>query len=139
MARPYTAFYTENLRLIASELPEASLRLWLIITSYGDDAGVCYPGVRELSSMSKMRVQDVLDALADLEVRCLIVYLRRNERDPLTGRIQPNVYGLNPDIYLARNPSDALIQVFSQFRIITTTRTNTKNQHQEPPPPTSAS
>lgn len=81
------------------------LRMFVLLSTYCDDRGVCYPGVRELSERSGYSVEDVIAALECLEAAGLLVYLRRDEHERLTHRQLPNIYALNCLLYVARNPS----------------------------------
>ena len=88
----FTAFYTRDLRETIGSLSHKALRIYVLLATYADRAGMCYPGIKELSERANIRVESVMDALQELERLGLIGYARRNERDPITGRNIPNVY-----------------------------------------------
>jgi hypothetical protein len=92
MSASFTAFYTQDLRETIGTLSHKALRVYVLLATYADKRGVCWPGVKELSERANMRVESVMDGLQELEQLALICYARRNERDPITGKIVPNVY-----------------------------------------------
>lgn len=92
MSASFTAFYTQDLRQTIGTLSHKALRVYVLLSTYADKRGVCWPGVKELSERANMRVESVMDGLQELEQLALICYARRNERDAITGKIQPNVY-----------------------------------------------
>ncbi len=89
---PFTAFDTLALRAMIAPMSHKALRLFVLLSTYADRKGVCWPQVKELAEMSGLHVETVQAGLEELDGMGLMVYLRRNERDPLTGRMQKNVY-----------------------------------------------
>lgn len=104
---PFTAFDTKGLRAMIAPMSHKALRLYVLLSTYADRVGVCWPQAKELSEMSGMHVETVLDALQELEACGLMVYLRRNERDPMTGRMQNNVYEIGGPLLKADSESDS--------------------------------
>lgn len=104
MPEPYTALYTAPLRLALRHLDAKLLRLFIALCTYADARGVCYPGVRELAQTTGYSVELVIELLFQLEAHNMLVYLRKNERDPVTKRQMPNVYMLTSSFYVARDP-----------------------------------
>lgn len=104
MPEPYTALYTAPLRLALRHLDAKLLRLFIALCTYADARGVCYPGVRELAAVTGYSVELVIELLYQLESHNMMVYLRKNERDPVTKRQMPNVYMLTSSFYVARDP-----------------------------------
>jgi hypothetical protein len=88
----FTAFYTQELRAMIAQLSHKALRMYVLIATYADKRGVCWPGLKELSERANMRIESVIDGLRELEILALIGYARRNERDPVTGQMRSNVY-----------------------------------------------
>lgn len=152
--KPYTGFYSEELREAITFMPPPALRLFILLSTYANSDGVCFPGVRELSARMTMSVEDVICWLEWLEQHQLMGYARRDEHDPITHRQLPNAYALNPALYVARSAS-AEVQ-FSLIMEATSKKPDRNsegfsihnqhqnpeskptavNQHQEPPPPT---
>lgn len=145
---PFTAFDTLALRRMIAPLSHKALRLFVLLSTYADRKGVCWPQAKELSEMSGMHVETVLDALQELETLGLMVYLRRNERDPITGRMQNNVYEVMGPLVKADSESTDVskhepIRV-SEFKTDATNvitndnnqyhQTNTINHHHQPQP-----
>lgn len=100
---PYTALYTAPLRLALRYLDDRLLRLFIALSTYADARGICFPGVRELAAATGFSVELVIELLFQLEECNMLVYLRKNERDPVTKRQMPNVYMLTSAIYVARD------------------------------------
>lgn len=146
---PFTAFDTKGLRAQIAGMSHKALRLYVLLATYADRGGICWPQVKELSDLAGMRVESVLDALQELENAGLMVYKRRNERDPLTGRMQANVYEIRGCLIRADSGFDSSskhepIPPFELKSETTNEITNTnnqyhKNQYHEPPPPTNKS
>lgn len=107
--QPYTALWTAPLRLALRYLDERLLRLFIALCSYADARGVCFPGVRELAQTTGFSVEVVIELLYQLESRNMLVYLRKNERDPVTKRQMPNVYMLTSAVYVARDPVEGAL------------------------------
>lgn len=106
---PYTALYTAPLRLALRCLDDRLLRLFVALSTYADQRGVCFPGVRELAAVTGYRVELVSELLFQLEERNMLVYLRKNERDPITHRQLPNVYMITSTLYVARDPVEGAL------------------------------
>jgi type IV secretory pathway VirB10-like protein len=143
----FTAFYTQELRETIGSLSHKALRVYVLLATYADKRGVCWPGVKELSERANMRVESVLDGLQELESLALICYARRNERDPITGRVMPNVYVISGSLVRSADsvfdPSFELepIPPFELKSETTNEITNdnkqeSKNHLQAPPPST---
>jgi len=106
---PYTALYTAPLRLALRYLDDKLLRCFVALCTYADQRGVCFPGVRELAAATGYSVELVIELLYQLEERNMLVYLRKNERDPITRRQLPNVYMLTSTLYVARDPVEGAL------------------------------
>jgi hypothetical protein len=151
-SQPYTAFYTAPLRLALRQMDDKLLRLFIALSTYADARGICFPGVRELAATTGYSVEMVIELMAQLEACGMLVYLRRNERDPVTKRQMPNVYAITSALYLARDPLEVAVfanlsadlrekpdRKLPSLPIHNQNQKNqnqeaVKNQNQEPPP-----
>jgi hypothetical protein len=106
---PYTALYTAPLRLALRSMDDRLLRLFIALATYADQRGVCFPGVRELAAATGYSVELVIELLYQLEECDMLVYLRRNERDPVTRRQLPNVYMLTSALLVTRDTIEAAL------------------------------
>lgn len=145
MSASFTAFYTQELRAIIAQLSHKALRMYVLIATYADKRGVCWPGLKELAERANMRIESVMDGLRELEELALICYARRNERDPLTGQMKSNVYIVSGCLVRSADsgfdPSSEL-EPIPPFELKTNTTneiTNDNNQfhknHLHAPPP----
>lgn len=133
---PFTAFDTLALRSQIGAMSHKALRIYVLLSTYADRSGVCWPGIKELSDMSCLHPESVMSALDELEQMSLMVYLRRNERDPVTKRQLVNVYEIRGSLLRADSEADSE----SKHEIKTTNEiTNDNNQfhknHLHAPPP----
>lgn len=101
----FTGFYSMALRDILPCLTGQEVKVFVALASYVNELGTCWPGVRELSVVTTFPPQIVSDLLKSLQEKDLVVFLRQSERDPLTGKMRADVYGLNPAIVLISNPA----------------------------------
>lgn len=122
------------------------LRLTITLMTYADvETGVCWPQLRELASVMNMRVEDVSACMDRLEDLGIMTYIRRNQRDPVTGRVLPNVYALSPYLFALRKPAtlslhhdhrgrarESLIQNLGKIWIITNKNKQSGTNNQEP-------
>lgn len=69
-----------------------------------DSRGVCYPGHDRIASETGFTRPTVQNAMAILNRRDLIRYIRRDGYDPVTKRQVPNVYQINPT-YICLDPN----------------------------------
>lgn len=132
----FTAFNTLALRSQIGAMSHKALRIYVLLSTYADRSGVCWPGIKELSDMSCLHPESVMSALDELEQMGLMVYLRRNERDPVTKRQLVNVYEIRGCLLKADSEADSE----SKHEIKTTNEiTNDNNQfhknHLQAPPP----
>lgn len=97
--KPWTAFYSRELRAAISQMTDDELRMFVTIATYIGETGMCDPGVRALMLDSGIDSDKLPKALDGLRSKGLMTYLRQNERDELTGRMRPNVVTLNPQIF----------------------------------------
>lgn len=102
---PFTGFYSKALRHILPCLSGQETKLFVAVATYTDEQGKCYPGVRELSDITTYPPEAVSHLLTDLEAKGLVITLRKSQRDPLTGRMVPDVYIVNPEIVLVSDLS----------------------------------
>lgn len=143
---PFTAFDTAGLRKMIAGMSHKALRVYVTLSTYADRVGICWPQAKELSDTTGLHVETVLEALQELESAGLLVYRRRNERDPYTGRMQNNVYEVFGPLIKADSDSDSSskhepIRVVKFETDATNEITNSNNQYpsnqfHEPPPPT---
>jgi len=140
----FTAFDTLALRAMIAGMSHKALRVYVLLSTYADRKGVCWPQAKELSEMSGMRVESVLEGLQELERDGLMAYLRRNERDPITGKMQNNVYFVDGPLLKADSAFDSSskhepIPPFELKSETTNVVTNSINQshdnHLHTPPP----
>jgi DNA-binding MarR family transcriptional regulator len=132
----FTAFGTLALRSQIGAMSHKALRIYLLLSTYADRSGVCWPGIKELADMSCLHPESVMSALDELEQMGLMVYLRRNERDPVTKRQLVNVYEIRGSLLRADSEADSE----AKHEIKTTNEiTNDNNQfhknHLHAPPP----
>lgn len=132
----YTAFDTMALRAQIARMSHKALRIYVLLATYADRTGICWPGIAELATKSGLRVESVMDALEELEKAGLMVYARRNERDPVTKKQLVNVYEIRGCLLKADSVSDSAFE----HEIQTTNEiTNDNNQfhqnHLQAPPP----
>lgn len=143
LAKSFTGIYVESLRELITCLPDAAFRLFAQIATYIDRVGKCWPGIRELSTRTGMRPNDVIEVLQYLESIDLVRCLRRNAHDPVTGQKQPNVYVVNPNFVVVSSPiisceqwSYTLLQNSEKNCYITTTITTSNKPIHEVDPET---
>jgi hypothetical protein len=96
--QPYAALYCKPLRASIRKLTDNELKTFVALVTYADDQGVCFPGARTLAEDTGMSMTDVAEALHGLKNKGYLFYLRHNAVDPITRRIQPDVFGLTPAI-----------------------------------------
>ena len=103
MSNSWSGAYVENDRIAISTLPCRAYKVLRYLCSRADGRGTCYPGIATIAAdCGGWSVDTVMNYLDVLEQSGYMIYLRRNARDPLTGRQLPNVYMVNPAyIYLA--------------------------------------
>lgn len=147
---PYTAFYSQRLRASIRHMSEVELRIFVLLSTYANDEGICWPGIRELSEQSGYRQEDVIAALECLEAGGYMVFLRRAQRDPLTRHMTSNVYAINPLLLKCSNPTSdprkfavmerlqdsSAFWSHKQHHINQHQEAAPDNQHQKAPPPT---
>lgn len=97
--QPYAAFYCKPLRASIRNMSDVELRLFIAVGTYIGPEGNCFPGVRELADVTGLQPDEVSAGLESLNKKALLHYLRRNQRDQLTGKILPNVMTLTPQIF----------------------------------------
>lgn len=101
----YVALYCKPMRASIRNLTNEELRVFVTLTTYADEQGVCYPGVRLLSDDTGLSATDVSTALEGLKSKGFLNYLRYNQVDPLTRKIMPNVFGLTLSILALKTDS----------------------------------
>lgn len=133
---PYTAFDTLELRALIGTMSHKALRVYVLLSTYADRSGICWPGIAELATKSGLRAESVMDAMEELERAGLMVYVRRNERDPVTKKQMVNVYEIRGCLVKADSVSDSAFEHETQT---TNEITNDNNQfhinHLQAPPP----
>jgi len=137
----FTAFETQALRAQIGAMSHKALRIYVLLSTYADRSGICWPQIKELSDRSCLHPESVVSALEELEAMGLMVYVRRNERDPVTKRQLVNVYEVRGCLLRADSESEAKADSESKHEIKTTNSIGTndnnqshKNQFQAPPP-----
>ena len=135
---PFTAFDTLGLRAQIAHMSHKALRVYVLLATYADRTGICWPGIAELATKSGLRAESVMDALEELEKAGLMVYARRNERDPVTRKQLVNVYEIRGCLLKADSVSDSAFKHESQTTNEITNDNNQfhRNQLQAPPPST---
>jgi len=133
---PYTAFDTLELRGMIAGMSHKALRVYVLLATYADRTGICWPGIAELATKSGLRVESVMDALEELERAGLMVYARRNEIDPVTRKHLVNVYEIRGCLIKADSVSDSAFKHETQTTNVITNDNNqeSKNHLQAPPP-----
>jgi len=133
---PFTAFDTLALRAMIAPMSHKALRVYVLLATYADRTGICWPGIAELVNKSGLHTESVMDALEELERAGLMVYARRNERDPVTRKQLVNVYEIRGCLVKADSVSDSAFEHDGQT---TNEITNDNNQfhqnHLQAPPP----
>lgn len=102
---PFTGFYSKAMRGLLPCLSGQELKVFVAVSTYTDEQGKCYPGVRELSDITTFPPNAISDLLEVLETKGLVLTIRKAQRDPLTGRVVPDVYIVNPEILLVSDLS----------------------------------
>jgi len=100
---PFTAFDTLGLRAMIAPMSHKALRVYVLLATYADRTGICWPGVAELATKSGLRAESVMEALEELERAGLMVYARRNEKDPVTRKQLVNVYEVRGSLIKAES------------------------------------
>lgn len=108
----YVALYCKPLRASIRNLTNEELRVFVTLTTYADEQGVCYPGVRLLGDDTGLSATEVSTALEGLKGKGFINYLRYNQVDPLTRKIMPNVFGLSLSILALKTDSGIQAYMF---------------------------
>lgn len=102
--KPFTGFYSAALRDLVGNLEPRDVVLFVLLSSYADERGVCWPGLRELHKFTGWRADELRYRLDRLERQGLFRFLRRGSQDAITGRFQPDVYQMNPSLILTKKP-----------------------------------
>jgi hypothetical protein len=126
------------LRALIGTMSHKALRVYVLLATYADRTGICWPGIAELSTRSGLRAESVMDAMEELERAGLLVYVRRNERDPVTKKQMVNVYEIRGCLLKADSVSDSAFEHETQTTNEITNDNNQfhKNHLQAPPPST---
>jgi hypothetical protein len=93
-SQAWVAIYALPFRAAIKQFDDEMLRVWLCILTFADNRGIAFPGVRKLQEITGLRAESVTSALDRLESAGFICFVRRNERDPVTGRLMPNIYAV---------------------------------------------
>lgn len=102
---PFIGIYAQAIRDVLPCLTGQETKVFLAIAAHIDQQGKCWPGVREISAITTYPPQIVSDLLKSLQDKNIVVFLRQAARDPLTGRMVSDVYGVNPEIVLVSDPT----------------------------------
>lgn len=102
MTEAFVGFYSAPLRDLLGFLDDVTLRTLLVLASHIDARGVCFPHVRTIAAIGGMPIADVFEGLSKLDALGLLIYLRRDQHDPITHQQLPNAYALHPEIVLVQ-------------------------------------
>lgn len=102
---PFTGFYSKAMRNLLPCISGQELKVFVAVATYTDEQGKAWPGVRELSDVTTFPPNAISDLLDQLEEKGLVLTIRKTQRDPLTGRMIPDVYIVNPEILLVSDLS----------------------------------
>ena len=134
----WNALYCAALRDAIPAMSDEQLRVWLLLTTYADDAGVCWPGYAEIAQRTGYRKERVIEIVDELDDCGLIVILRRAHRDPLTKTMTPNVYMVSPLLMATRRAPEGVDFSLIMERVQISSLKRTRNHHQEVLPRTTA-
>ncbi len=137
---PFIAFDTFALRELINRLTDNELRIYTLLCTYADGkTSKLWPGIEELAERSGLSAPTVHRTLDRLAVKGLMTFIRRDAKDPDTGRAIHNVYQICGPFL----PADSIKSDFTSKHEIRTTTIINNNQekqsvknNQEPPPPT---
>lgn len=101
----FTGFYSKAMRDELRCMSGDETKLFVTIALYSGPDGMARPGVRELHDATGYHTKVVSALLKTLQEKRLVMVLRQNERDPLTGQMLSDVYIVNPEIVLVSNPT----------------------------------
>jgi DNA-binding transcriptional ArsR family regulator len=111
----------------------------LRLIRYANHLGRCFPSAEKIADDLGKDISTIYRHLSVLEDRQYIVYLRRNQSDPVTGRTLPNVYAVNPGVIcLGEEHRAEAVEKWHEYH--DTLKTNplaqacNTNQQQEPAP-----
>lgn len=102
-SEPFTGFYSRRMRDEVRCLTGDETKMFLTIALYSGPNGMARPGVRELHDATGYHTKEVSALLKTLMQKGLVIVVRQNERDPLTGQMLPDVYVVNPEIVLVKD------------------------------------
>ena len=102
---PFTGFYSKAMRDELRCMTGDEAKMFMAVALYSGPDGMARPGVRELHDATGYHTKVVSDLLKILQQKDLVLILRQNERDPLTGQMLSDVYVVNPAIVLVSNPT----------------------------------
>lgn len=102
--QPFTGIYSAALKDMCRSIDPKDFVLFMFLCAHADHRGVCYPGVKMIGAALGWRFDEVRFRLDRLERQSLLRFLRRGVRDEITGKFTPDVYGMNPRVYLAKHP-----------------------------------
>lgn len=91
----YVQLNVDVLRL-ATCLNGTALAVLMYLSSRADNMGICFPSAKTIVAEIHRKETGVYEALTWLEENNWIAYLRKNEKDRLTGKPMPNIYMINP-------------------------------------------
>lgn len=116
-------------------LPPIAYKVLISLVQRADSLGRCFPSAERIAEDCSCNVDSVWAALSTLEQNRFIGYLRRNERDIVTGRWLPNVYMVNPSfICIASEYQEDALRLWSAIKPLS--EISATNQQQEPTPRT---
>lgn len=101
---PFTGFYSKAMREALPCLSGAELMVFIAIASFTGEEGTAYPGVRTLAQITNYSTTAISALLKTLEAKEFVICLRKNERDPITHVLVPDVYAVNPALIVVSKP-----------------------------------
>lgn len=100
---PFTGFYSKAMRDQLRCMSGDEAKMFVTVALYSGPDGKAGPGVRELHDATGYHTEECSALLKVLQAKGLVIILRQNERDALSGQMLPNVYIVNPDIVLVKD------------------------------------
>lgn len=101
--RSYAQIYVDALRRAIAELTAIERDVLDYLVSRTNEIGVCFPGIANIADGVNQRCEDVIAIIESLVGKGYVLYVRKDERDPVTRQQLPNAYQISLD-YLAINP-----------------------------------
>lgn len=101
----HTRVYTEAGDTALAVLPGCPYKILSFMVNRADGRGICYPTEERISDATGYNVRHVQRNLIVLEESLYIMFVRRDQFDPITRKKLPNVYQISPD-YICLSPAN---------------------------------